>query len=96
MNLQRWLTTLTLIGAFAVVAVIAVYLICIATTLIRANRNLTETAEALVAVRDNTVPLADDLPAINGAAVALRDTLLATDRHLQGIIRAVGRELASR
>lgn len=83
------LTRLTFGLVAVVVGVLAAYLILIAAALIRANRNLHKLISGLEAVRDNTAPLAADLTAINGAAGALRDGLMAVDEHLQSIIHLV-------
>jgi hypothetical protein len=85
-TLLTWLTY-GLVGV--IVVVLASYLILIAAALIRANRNLTKLVGGLEASRDNTAPLADDLDAINTAAVTLRDRLMAVDQHLSGVIRSV-------
>lgn len=83
------LTRVTLGLVAVIVGVLATYLILVAAALVRANRNLAKLVGGLEAVRDHTAPLGSDLAAINGAAVALRDGLLAVDQHLQGIIRLV-------
>ncbi len=87
--MRTLLTRLTFGLVAVVVGLLATYLILIAAALIRANRNLQKLVGGLEAIRDNTAPLGADLTAINGAAVALRDGLLAVDQHLQGIIRLV-------
>jgi hypothetical protein len=84
------LTRLTLLVVGAVVAVLATYLILIAAALFRANRNLEKLVGGLEAIRDNTAPLAEDVPAINGAAIALRDILVSVAQHLQEILRLAG------
>jgi hypothetical protein len=83
------LTRITLGLVAVIVVTLAGHLILIAAALIRANRNLTKLVGGLEAVRDNTAPLGADLTAINGAAVALRDGLLAVDEHLRDIARLV-------
>ena len=85
------LIRLTLGLVAVVVVVLAGHLILIAAALIRANRNLAKLVGGLEAIRDNTVPLGADLSAINGAAVVLRDGLLAVDEHLREIARLVRR-----
>ena len=85
------LTRLTLGLVAVVVVVLAGHLILIAAALIRANRNLAKLVGGLEAIRDHTAPLGADLTAINGAAVALRDGLLAVDEHLREISRLVRR-----
>jgi hypothetical protein len=83
------LTRITLGLVAVIVVTLAGHLILIAAALIRANRNLAKLVGGLEAVRDNTAPLGADLTAINGAAVALRDGLLAVDEHLRDIARLV-------
>ena len=85
------LTRLTLGLVAVVVVVLAGHLILIAAALIRANRNLGRLVGGLEAIRNNTAPLGADLTAINGAAVTLRDGLLAVDEHLREIARLVRR-----
>lgn len=85
------LTRLTLGLAAVIVGVLAGHLILVAAALIRANRNLTKLVGGLEAIRDHTAPLGADLTAINGAAVALRDGLLAVDEHLRDIARLVSK-----
>ena len=87
--MKRFLTAVTLGLIGTVVAVLATHLILIAVALVRANRNLAKLVDGLEAIRDNTAPLEADLGAINNAAVALRDGLLAVDEHLRDIIRLV-------
>ncbi len=89
--MTRVLTRLTLGVVGVVVVVLAGHLILIAAALIRANRNLAKLVGGLEAIRDNTAPLGADLTAINGAAVALRDGLVAVDEHLREIARLVRR-----
>jgi hypothetical protein len=87
--MQTVLTWATLIVVAVIVLVLAAALIAILVSLRRADRNLAQLVGGLEAIRDNTAPLAEDLTTINGAAVALRDGLLAVDGNLVGIIRAV-------
>ncbi len=87
--MKTLLTRITLGLVSVIVVVLAGHLILIAAALIRANRNLTKLVGGLEAVRDNTAPLGADLTTINGAAVALRDGLLAVDEHLREISRLV-------
>jgi len=81
------LTRLTLGLVAVVVVVLAVHLILIALSLMRANKNLTQLVGGLEAIRDNTAPLAEDLSTINGVAVTLLHRLVELDDHLQGINR---------
>ena len=85
------LTRLTLGLVGVIVVVLAGHLILIAVALVRANRNLARLVGGLEAIRDQTAPLGADLTTINGAAVALRDGLLAVDGHLREIARLVRR-----
>ena len=87
--MRTLLTRLTLLVVGAIVAVLATYLILIAAALLRANRNLEKLVGGLEAIRDNTASLAEDVPAINSAAIALRDSLLSIATHLQEILRLV-------
>ncbi len=89
--MKTLLTRLTLGLVSVIVVVLAGHLILIAAALIRANRNLAKLVGGLEAIRDNTAPLGADLTAINGAAVALRDGLVAVDEHLREIVRLVRR-----
>lgn len=87
--MKTLLTRLTLLVATAVVGVVAFYLVQIAVALLHANSNLAKLDGGLVAIRDNTAPLAEDLTTINGAAVALRDGLTSVDGNLVKVIQAV-------
>jgi HAMP domain-containing protein len=87
--MKTLLTRLTLVVVAAVVAVLAVHLILIAASLLRANRNLAKLVEGLEAIRDNTTPLDQDLSTINGAAGTLKNRLVTVDEHLRGIIQLV-------
>ncbi len=89
--MKTLLTRLTLGLVSVIVVLLAGHLILIAAALIRANRNLAKLVGGLEAIRDNTAPLGADLTAINGAAVALRDGLVAVDEHLREIARLVRR-----
>ena len=87
--MKTLLTRLTLVVVAAVVAVLAVHLILIAASLLRANRNLAKLVEGLEAIRDNTTPLDQDLSTINGAVGTLKNRLVTVDEHLRGIIQLV-------
>ncbi len=89
--MKTLLTRLTLGLVSVIVVLLAGHLILIAAALIRANRNLAKLVGGLEAIRDNTAPLGADLTTINGAAVALRDGLVAVDEHLREIARLVRR-----
>jgi hypothetical protein len=83
------LTKITLALVGVIVVVLATYLILIAKALINANKNLEKLVGGLEAIRDNTAPLAEDLPTINQAAITLRDRLRAVDQNLQAVIQLV-------
>jgi len=87
--MKMLLTRLTRVVVAAVVAVLAVHLILIAASLLRANRNLAKLVEGLEAIRENTTPLDQDLSTINGAAGTLKNRLVTVDEHLRGIIQLV-------
>jgi len=87
--MKMLLTRLTLVVVAAVVAVLAVHLILIAASLLRANRNLATLVAGLEAIRDNTTPLDQDLSTINSAAGTLKNRLVTVDEHLRGIIQLV-------
>lgn len=80
-----WYLTLAVVAI--VVIVLVVYLVLIILTLRRANRNVAQLAAGLRAVAGHTKPLPEHLTTINGALTALRGGLLATDRHLAGVVR---------
>lgn len=81
--MKTTLTWLTLLLVGTVVGALALHLILIAVSLARANRNLAAAAAGLEAVRDHTVPLREDLAAINAAASALRAPLHAVSENLR-------------
>lgn len=83
------LTRLTFALVAVIVVVLATYLILIAKSLIKANRNLANLVGGLEQIRDNTAPLAADLTAINGVAITLRDQLKGVDGHLERINQLV-------
>ncbi|HEV2109118.1 MAG TPA: hypothetical protein VGR16_12715 [Thermomicrobiales bacterium] len=79
------LTRLTLGLVAVIVVVLAGYLVLIALSLLRANRNLDKLAGGLEAVRDNTASLGSDISAINAAAATLNDGLSRIGSHLKGV-----------
>ena len=87
--MKTLLTWLTLVVVTTVVAVLAIHLILIAASLLRANRNLAKLVAGLEAIRDNTTPLDQDLSTINSAAGTLKNRLVTVDEHLRGIIQLV-------
>lgn len=82
-------TRLTYLAVALIVPVLAIYLILIAVSLIRANRNLAQLVKGLKAIRDNTDPLAQDISTINSVATTLRDQFTVVDRHLRDVIHSV-------
>lgn len=82
------LVTLTVIAAFAVVAVLAGYLTAIAWALNDARKSIRAIADGLEAVQGHTAPLAQKLTAINGGLGTLLAGLQSADRHLGQAARA--------
>lgn len=78
---------LTLAAVAIVVVVLVVYLVLIVLALRRADQHVAQLAAGLRAVAGHTAPLPEHLTTINGALSALRGGLLATDRHLAGVVR---------
>jgi len=78
---------LTLAAVAIVVVVLVVYLVLIVLALRRADRHVADLAAGLRAVAGHTGPLPEHLTTINSALGALRGGLLATDRHLAGVVR---------
>ncbi len=89
--MKALLTWLTLLTAGVTVALLAVFLTRTLLSLRRTNRNLAQVVGQLEAVRDNTRPLEQMLPAINGVAATAEERLRAVDEHLQGILQAAQR-----
>lgn len=81
------LVALSLGVTLAIVLVLVGYLLAIIVTLWSAGTNLKKLAGGLVAVRDNTQPLPEDIPAINGALSALLTGLLGVNSNLVAIVR---------
>ncbi len=71
----------------AVVLVLVVYLLGIIYALWSTASNLQKLAGGLVAVRDNTDPLAEHMQAINGGLSALLSGLLAVNNNLADIVK---------
>lgn len=88
------LTILTIIATAIVVVVLAYYLIAILITVRRVggteSSDLSQLAGGLEVIQRQTAPLPDDMTAINGALVALLESLRATDDHLTATARALG------
>ncbi len=85
--MTSWLLGLTLAVIAAVVLVLVVYLVCIIVALAGARRSLAKLAGGLIAVRDNTRPLGDDVRAINGGLSTLLSGLLAVNADLAAIVK---------
>ena len=81
------LVVLTLGVTLAIVLVLVGYLVAIIVTLWRAGTILKHLAGGLVAVRDNTRPLPEDIPVINGALSALLSGLLDVNGNLAAIVK---------
>ena len=71
----------------AIVLVLVVYLVAIIYALWGAGTNLKNLAGGLIAIRDNTAPLAEDIPTINGALSALLTGLLKVNDNLAAIVK---------
>ena len=80
------LVVLSLVVTLAIVLVLVGYLLGIIYALWGAGTNLKKLAGGLVAIRDNTQPLPEDIPAINGALIALLDRLLKVNGNLAAIV----------
>ena len=80
------LVTLSLGVTLAIVLVLVGYLLAIIVTLWRAGTTLNKLAGGLVAVRDNTKPLPEDIPVINGALTELLTRLLDVNSNLAAIV----------
>lgn len=80
------LVVLSLGVILAIVLVLVGYLLAIIYALWEAGTNLQKLAGGLVAIRDNTKPLPEDIPAINGALVALLERLLKVNGNLAAIV----------
>lgn len=80
------LVALSLGVTLAIVLVLVGYLLAIIVTLWSAGTTLNKLAGGLVAVRDNTKPLPEDIPAINGALTTLLNRLLDVNGNLAAIV----------
>jgi len=85
--MTQLLVVLSLIVALAIVLVLVVYLLAIIHALWGAGTNLKKLAGGLIAIRDNTAPLAEDIPTINGALSTLLTGLLKVNDNLAAIVR---------
>lgn len=81
------LVVLSIIVALAIVLVLVVYLLAIIYALWGAGTNLKNLAGGLIDIRNNTAPLAEDIPTINGALSALLTGLLKVNDNLAAIVR---------
>ena len=80
------LVALSLGVTLAIVLVLVGYLLAIIVTLWSAGTTLNKLAGGLVAIRDNTKPLPEDIPAINGALTRLLNRLLDVNGNLAAIV----------
>ncbi len=80
------LVALSLGVTLAIVLVLVGYLLAIIVTLWSAGTTLNKLAGGLVAIRDNTKPLPEDIPAINGALTTLLNRLLDVNGNLAAIV----------
>ena len=83
-------TWITFILAIVVVLVLAVTLISTLAWLITGRRAAAQLASGLETVGQQTATVPEQLPAINGAMVQLRDGLQSVDGHLGGAASAFG------
>lgn len=81
------LVVLSLAVTLAIVLVLVGYLLAIIYVLWGAGTILKQLAGGLVAIRDNTQPLPEDIPAINGALTALLKDLLQVNGNLAAIVK---------
>jgi hypothetical protein len=80
------LVALSLVVTLAIVLVLVGYLLAIIVTLWSAGTTLNKLAGGLVAIRDNTKPLPEDIPTINGALAELLTRLLDVNGNLAAIV----------
>ena len=85
--MTQLLLVLSLVVTLAIVLALVIYLIGIIIALWGAGTHLKALAGGLVVIRDNTAPLTDDIPAINGALTALLQGLLGVNDNLAAIVR---------
>jgi len=81
------LVVLSLVVTLAIVLVLVGYLLAIIYVLWTAGTTLEKLAGGLVAVRDNTQPLPEDIPIINGALTSLLEGLLKVNGNLAAIVK---------
>jgi len=85
--MTQLLVVLTLALTLAIVLVLVGYLLAIIYALWSAGTNLKNLAGGLVAIRDNTQPLPEDVQTINGALSALLAGLLDVNGNLTAIVK---------
>jgi len=85
--MTQLLVVLSLAVILAIVLVLVGYLLAIIYALWSAGTNLKKLAGGLIAVRDNTKPLGEDIQGINGALIALRGGLLDVNGNLAAIVK---------
>ena len=83
-------TWVTFVLAIVVVLVLAVTLISTLAWLMTGRRAAEQLASGLEKVSQQTATVPEQLPAINGAMVQLRDGLQSVDGHLGGAAGAFG------
>lgn len=84
--MTQLLVVLSLAVTLAIVLVLVGYLLAIIYVLWGAGTTLEKLAGGLIAIRDNTKPLPDDIPTINGALKQLLERLLKVNGNLAAII----------
>ena len=85
--MPQLLLVLSLVVTLAIVLALVIYLVGIIIALRGAGNHLEALAGGLVAIRENTAPLSDDIPAINGALTALLPGLLGVNDNLAAIVK---------
>ena len=85
--MTQLLLVLSLAVTAAIVLALVIYLVGIIIALWGAGSHLKALAGGLIAIRDNTAPLSEDIPVINGALSALLKGLLAVNDNLAAIVK---------
>lgn len=89
--MMAFLTTISIILALAIVAVVAYHLVFIYVALKRAGDHLEALAGGLSQISDDTGPLEDRVSTINGGLGGLVQPLLATNDNLAKIVAVATR-----
>ena len=84
------LATLSLILVVVIVVVVAYHLIGIYVALKRGGDHLEKLAVGLIAIRDNTTPLNQNVDAINEGLSTLIEPLMAANGNLGAIVKVAG------